>query len=62
MKRNILALCAAALLQGSSVPWGLQYEARNELAGRGTTLKNKGPNATKGKRQASLKSRSNRRK
>ncbi len=62
MKKSILATCASIIASSASVPYGLQIDARQELARRSTTTKVKGPNATKGKRHASLKSRSNKRK
>lgn len=60
--RAVLAACAATLAAGGRVSYGLQGEARFVLADRSTTRKEKGANAVKGKRHASLKSRSNKRK
>lgn len=61
-KAKIIAACMASLANFGQVPYAMQIQARDVLAQRTTTRKNKGPNATKGKRQASLKSRSNKRK
>lgn len=63
-KSNILSRCLAAMAASavSTIPYSMQIEAQQELARRSSTLKTKGPNAKKGKRHASLKSRSNKRK
>lgn len=61
-KSKIIAACIASMANFGHVPYAMQLQALNVLAEHTTTRKNKGPNATKGKRQASLKSRSNKRK
>lgn len=58
----IAAMCSASMASHGGVTYALQQQAREAFAERSTIRKVKGPNATKGKRQASLKSRSNKRK